>query len=53
MQLVRGENVVLLGEVDETLPELPPSFVRVSEVRQGETKAAPARAASLTWSPIL
>jgi U6 snRNA-associated Sm-like protein LSm1 len=31
VQLVRGENVVLLGEMDESLPELPARFKRVGE----------------------
>ena len=29
--MIRGENVVLLGEVDESADELPPNFQRVSE----------------------
>lgn len=31
LNVVRGENVVLLGEIDETRPEVPPNFKRVSE----------------------
>ena len=31
LNVVRGENVVLLGELDESRGEIPPNFTRVSE----------------------